>query len=214
MTLMVTLEIAKLGNTCDPAYAEMEKYFAEKNITAISVEEMIAHWKSLKRRDWALWLYRNKGVFEQLTAQAIPQEELDKYTADYQYLESEVVVGYRIGPVIYGTLQEAEAARAIKLEELKVQIEPQVVCNLEVLDEHGNATWSVIDLDDVVIPDNASIKVFNPVTGQYTTCTTQAEALSYRDKFILQVSDCVDGSAKIYEVKKHPDFPDEEAITV
>lgn len=212
MTLMVTLEIAKLGNTCDPAYAEMEKYFAEKNITSISIDEMIAHWKTLKRRDWAVWLYKNKGVFEQLTAQNIPQEELDRYIADYEYLEHKEIIGYKVNGVVYKTLQEAETARLARLEVLKVELEPLVVCNLEVVDENANAHWSAIDLDDVTLNPNANIKIFNPVTGAYTTCTNQAEALTVRNDFILQAADRINGSAIIYPVERHPDFPDEQVL--
>lgn len=209
--LMVTLEIAKLGNTCDPAYAEMEKYFAEKNITAISVDEMIAHWKTLKRRDWALWLYKNKGVFEQLTQQQIPQADIDRYAADYAYLEQEEVVGYVVNNITYNTLEEANVARQNRLEELRPSLENLAVCNLEIVHENTDSTWTVIDLNTFVPPENATyrIQVLNPVSGQYTSCTSVDEAKQKRSEFVLLTADQSNGSALIIEKREHPDFRDD-----
>lgn len=209
--LMVTLEIAKQGNTCDPAYAEMEKYFAEKGITSISIDEMIAHWKALKRRDWALWLYRNKGVFEELTKQQIPQEDVDRYKVDYEYLAQEQVVAYIVNNVKYKTMAEAETARQQNLALLKDSVEPLVTCNLEVLHENTDSTWLAIDLDNFVPPENSQyrIKVFNPANGLYTDCSTLQEAIVKRDEFIVLTADHMHASAKIYEVKQHPDFTDD-----
>lgn len=209
--LMVTLEIAKQGNTCDPAYAEMEKYFAEKNITAISIDEMIAHWKALKRRDWALWLYKNKGVFEQLTQQQIPQVDIDRYAADYTYLEQEEVVGYVVNGITYSTLEEANIARQARLEELRPSLECLTTCNLEVVHANTDSTWTVINLDTFVPPENDTyrIQVLNPVNGGYTSCNSVDEAKQKRSEFVAMTADHSDGSTLIIEKREHPDFRDD-----
>lgn len=212
MTLRVSLEIAKQVTICSPAFEEIVKYYTDNNIESATVEEMIAHWKKMGRRDWALWLYAHVPEFERLVGVESTQQEKELFNADEAYLNTKQVVYYTVNNIRYDTLAEAEVARQARLAELKNEIEPLCVCSLEILHENGDSTWQVIDLDDFIAPTDKgyTIKVFNPVSGRYTTCTTQVEALSCRDDFIIQTTDHMNGSSVIRELKQHPDFPNEE----
>ena len=212
MTLMVSMDVIKNGNTCEPAVAELIKYFQENNISEISFDDVIAHWKLLGRRDWAIWAYQNKKVFEQLVNYNVSQEEITADEAQENYLNSLNLIGYRVNNVDYSTLEDAQNARQQQLANLKDEMEPLVVCNLEVIDANGDATWTIVDLDNLDLPTNANVKIFNPTSGQYVSCTTLEEAILKRNEFIVLVSDSMNGSARIAKVMSHPDFPNEQIL--
>lgn len=213
MTLMVSMDVIKKGNTCEPAIAELIKYFEENNISEISFGDVIAHWKLLGRRDWAIWAYQNKKVFEKLVNYSPTQQDLESDTTEQTYLNNLSLIGYRVNGIAYITLEEAQTAREQQLANLKAQMEHLVVCNLETINEKGDSTWSVVDLDNLDTSITGNIKVFNPITGQYTNCQSLEEAITQRDELIILVSDHMNGSAKIAKVLSHPDFPEEQILS-
>lgn len=212
MTLKVSLDIAKQVSICTPAFEEIVKYYTDNGIETATVEEMVTHWKSIGRRDWALWLYAHVPEFERLVQQESTQQEKESFAADEQYLNTIQTIGYSVNNIKYQTLEEAEVARTKRLAELKEEIEPLCVCSLEIIFDNGDSSWKVIDLDDFVVPDEKphTIKVFNPISGQYTTFDNINDAIVSRNDIIIQTSDYMNGTSRILEVKQHPDFPNEE----
>ena len=212
MTLMVTLEQIKQGNTCEPAVQELINYFQTNNITQISFEDVIAHWKALGKRDWAIWAYKNKSVFEQLVNYVPTTDEQTQDMTDLNALEVLNLIGYSVNGITYSTLTEAQTARQNQLEIIKTQIKPLIVCNLEVFNANGDATWTIVDVDTVSISDNSNIQVFNPITGQYTAYATLHEAVAARDALLVPVSDQLNGSARVLNVMQNPEFPNEQYL--
>lgn len=213
MSLVLTMDMIRQGNTCDPAIAEMEKYFIENNITEVSFDEIIAYWKKINRRDWAIWVYENKKVFEAISSYTPSVEEQVADEKILQDLNSFEHIGYIVNNVQYKTFEEASVARQTALSSLKEEMEQLVICNLEEQHENGDASWIVVDLDNLQINDSCVIKVFNPLTGQYTTHDTVEAALSKRNELIVAVSDVVNGTAVIGKVLQHKDFKEELIVS-
>lgn len=212
MTLRVSLDIAKKVSICTPAFDEIVKYYTDNGIETATVEEMIAHWKSMGRRDWALWLYAHVPEFERLVGEEATAQEKAAFATDEAYLKAIDVVGYTVNNVEYSTLEAAEAARQAQLDVLKVQTEPLCVCNLEIIADNGDSTWLPVDLDDFVAPEGKpyKIQVFNPAIGRYSDHDSLASALEQRNANMVQVADIQFASAVIYPIKKHVDFLHEE----
>lgn len=210
MTLKVSLEIAKKVTICSPAYEQIVKYYTDNNIESATVEEMIAHWKSMGRRDWALWLYAHVPEFERLVGEEATQSEKQQYAEDTSYLNI-TETKYKVNSNVYLTLEEATVARQNELDALKPQTEPLIICSLEVIHENGDTSWQNIDLDDFVPPENKPyvIKVFNPMLGVYDSCDSLQQALEKRNENMTYVADHQFGTAIIHVFKQHPDFPDE-----
>lgn len=208
MTLRVSLEIAKSVGICDEVMPSIIKYYTDNNLESATLDEMIAHWKAIGRRDWALWLYSKRRLFEKLTGQKSSPEEVAAYEADEAYLRAIEVVSYQVNGVFYDTRAEAEEARRVELAKLKPQLEPCVTCNLEVISEAGDTTWQVIDLDDFIPPSDAQyrIQVFSPADGRYDVCASLEEALIKREENMGRMADYQYTTTAIFEIKKHPDF--------
>lgn len=213
MSLIITLDMMRQGDTCEEAMAEMEKYFIENNITEISFDEIIAYWKEINRRDWAIWVYENKKVFEVLASYTPSSEEEIEATEAVERLNTFELIGYIVNSVQYKTFEEAYAARQTRLALVKEEMEKLVVCSLEQKHENGDTTWIVVDLDDIQDSNYHSIKVFNPVSGRYTTHETVEDAVSKRNEVIVQVSDAMNGTAIIGKVLKQKDFEEELIIS-
>lgn len=215
MTLKVSLDIAKQVTICSPAFEEIVKYYTDNNIESATVEEMIAHWKKMGRRDWALWLYAHVPEFERLVGIESTQQEKESFAADEYYLKNESVTFYRVDNIEYATLEEAETARQNKLAQSREKIEHLCTCSLEIIHENGDTTWQVIDLDDFIAPLDKpyKIKVFHPIPGRYTEFTSLEEALAARNQYMTESADHLDGSARIDTVVKHKDFLNENPET-
>lgn len=212
MSLVLTMDMIRQGNTCDPAIAEMEKYFIENNITEVSFDEIIAYWKKINRRDWAIWVYQNKKVFEAISAYTPTAEEQLADEKTLQDLNKLDFVSYVVNGVEYETLEEATNASNSAILLLKDEMEKTVVCNLEEKHENGDATWTTVDLDDLQLTENCVIKVFNPSLGQYTTHTSLEDALEQRNKLIAELLDIADNCYAIGRKVKQKDFPDEVIV--
>lgn len=209
MTLKLSMDVIRQGKTCEPAIDEMAKYFEENNISEIAFEDVIAHWKKIQRRDWAIWAYENKKKFEELVEYNNTQAEIEADLTEVAYLNTLNHIGYVVHTAVYPTIEEAQIARQQRLADLKEEIEPLVVCNLETTNANGDATWTVVDLDNLEPQLSGNIKVFNPVTGQYVTCTNVQEALLVRNEFIVVTTDHMHITTKIAKALQHPDYPDE-----
>lgn len=210
MTLKVSLEIAKKVTICSPAYEQIVKYYTDNNIESATVAEMIAHWKAMGRRDWALWLYAHVPEFERLVQQESTEAEKQAFLEDENYL-SYTETKYRVNSNVYLTLEEANVARQNELDALKPQTEPLIICSLEVIHENGDTSWQNIDLDDFVPPLDKPyvIKVFNPTSGVYDTCDSLQQALEKRNENMIYVADHQFGTAIIHAFKQHPDYPNQ-----
>lgn len=209
MSLTLNRDLLIQGGTCEEAMAEIEKYFIENNISVVSFDEVIAYWKQINRRDWAVWAYENKKVFESLVSYT-PSIEEDVHIAEtLEDLNSFEHVGYVVNGVHYKTLEEAVVARQNNLALVKEDMEKLVVCNLEEKHENGDATWVLVDLDNLQLSDNCVIKVFNPITGVHTTHNTLEDALAKRNALIIEASDCLKGTTRIGKVLQHKDFKED-----
>lgn len=206
MTIIVSIDVIK-KTICSPAGEELVRYAEERGLTELSFDETIAHWKALGKRGWAVWLYKNKAMFEKLANQQATPEEEATYSADLQYLEQQIEA-YQVNGIVYKTIEEAEAARQKELDLLKPEAEALVVCSFELINENGDSTWVNVDLDDFVAPTDTQykIKVFNPVHGIYDDCDSLEQALIKRNENMVLVSDHTFGKSAIKTVFVHPNF--------
>jgi hypothetical protein len=211
MTLRVSLEIAKSVGICNEVMPAIIKYYTDNNLESATLDEVIAHWKALGKREWAIWLYSKRTLFETLTRTTSSPEEIAFYEADEAYLRQEQIFTYVVNNVEYEVLEQANVARQRELDLLRDKVEPLVVCALETLHENGDATWQVIDLDDFVPPTDTpyKIRVFNPAIGTYNVCDSLEEAISQRNSNMIQVADVQFSTAVISVIRKHVDFPEE-----
>lgn len=211
MTIIVSIDVIK-NTICTPAGEELVRYAEEKGLTELSFDETIAHWKALGKRGWAVWLYKNKSIFEKLANTQSTEEENSAHNADFEYLSNQNTL-YLVNGIKYNSLEEAKQARENQLEFLKSKTEPLVVCSLETFNENGDSIWVSIDLDDFSAPIDKSyvIKVFSPVNGIYDSFTSLEEALLKRNENMTIVADSMFGSAVIREILQHPDFPDDNS---
>ena len=211
MSLIVNMDIIRQGNTCDPAVQELIKYFEENNITEASFDEIVSYWKSIKRRDWALWAYQNKTVFEQLVNYTPSQNENIVDAQNIDELNKLDFVGYVINGVVFNTLEEAQQEKHLKFSKLTEKVESIVVCSLETVHENGDVTWVTVDLDELNVSNNSNIKVFNPITGQYITNNTYQDALSQRNIIINNtIESMFGGQLKILKVMAYKGFAEDK----
>ena len=216
MTLMATLENIKQGNTCEPAVEELIKYFEANNLTEISFEEVIAHWKSIDHRDWAVWAYQNKEVFEQIANYTSTPEEIVQDNAELNALEVlNFTNTYSLNGVIYQTLDEVTAANAILQADLLAQATKTTICNLEIFNSNDTTTWSVIDLATFVPDPNVkwAIQIFDHETGLYTKATTLEEAKSVQATLVQKECNRIcSNQLKIARVMVNPEFPNDKVL--
>jgi len=212
MTLIATLDNIKKANTCFPAVAELIDYFQKNGITSISFDEVILHWKAIGRRDWAVWAYQNKKVFEDICNYSSDQNEIDEDALILNQLETLVFTGkYSVDQKEFDDLDSAKIGKQELDIELLKQAKNTTVCNLVIVTDDASETWVVIDLDTYVddLNTNHYYKIFNHETGLNEQALTIKDAKTLWNGLTQKEFNRINDQAKqIAKVMIHAEFPD------